>query len=86
MSSLVDCAQIAQQKPPSFKIKRKKQQSNKIMNYRWCDILKMEPKKPKETKEWKIFGLIVTDNFPKLINILHQSTDPRSSKNTKQNK
>lgn len=53
------------------------------MNYRWCDIFKMEPKKPKETKEWKIFGLIVTDNFPKLINILHQNTDPRSSKNTK---
>lgn len=31
MSSLVDCAQIAQQKPPNFKIKRKKQQTNKMV-------------------------------------------------------
>lgn len=66
MGSLVDCAQIAQQKPPNFKIKRKSSRLiNKIDN-RWCDIFKMEPKKLKETKEWKIFVLIVTDNFPQI--------------------
>lgn len=67
MGSLVDCAQIAQQKPPNFKIKRKNNKLiDKIMNYRQCDIFKMEPKKSKETKEWKIFILIVTYNFPQI--------------------